>query len=204
MKIIIKIEPLKNKYKVTLDDETSFLLYKGDLKSFKLETGVELDTEKYNQLMDLLYKRAKERALYILDKTPKTQKQIKDKLIQGLYPEEIVDRVIIFLNKYDILNDYRYASTYIEYKSLSKSKKQIMQDLMAKGIDKDTIAVALEDSEYSDAKSLKNLINKKVEKYDLSDKKGLQKLYQYLFGKGYSYSDVKAELSDYLNGYDEY
>lgn len=204
MKFIIQIEPFKNKYKVTLDDETSFLLYKGDIKSFNLEIGAELDTEKHNQLMDLLYKRAKERALYILDKTPKTQKQIKDKLSQGLYPDEIVDRVIVFLNKYDILNDYRYASTYIEYKSLSKSKKQIMQDLMVKGIDKDTIAVALEDSEYSDAKSLKNLINKKVEKYDLSDKKGLQKLYQYLLGKGYSYSDVKAELSDYLNGYDEY
>lgn len=204
MKFIIQIEPFKNKYKVTLDDETSFLLYKGDIKSFNLEIGAELDTEKHNQLMDLLYKRAKERALYILDKMPKTQKQIKDKLSQGLYPDEIVDRVIVFLNKYDILNDYRYASTYIEYKSLSKSKKQIMQDLMVKGIDKDTITVALEDSEYSDAKSLKNLINKKVEKYDLSDKKGLQKLYQYLLGKGYSYSDVQAELSYYLNGYDEY
>lgn len=204
MNLVLQIEACNNKYKIILDNEISFLLYKSDIKAYGLEEGAEINEEKYNELMDMLYKRAKERALYILDKTPKTQKQIRDKLVMGLYPDVIIEKVILFLNKYDILNDYLYASMYIEYKSLSKSKKQIMQDLMLKGISKNTIIDALENSGYSDRNSLKNLIDKKAKKYELNDKSGLKKIYQYLLGKGYSYSDIRYVLSDYIKNYEEY
>ena len=46
--------------------------------------------------------------------------------------------------------------------------------------------------------SLKKIIDKRAKRYNLDDRKDLQKLYQYLMGKGYKYSDIKNELSEYF------
>ena len=107
---VVRIEPYKNRNKVVLDNEEKFLLYKGDIRKFKLESNQEISKVTYNEIKQLLYERGKERALYILDKTFKTEKQIKDKLIQGMYPEDVIKRILEFLKKYDIINDKRYAS----------------------------------------------------------------------------------------------
>ena len=89
---VVRIEPYKNRNKVVLDNEEKFLLYKGDIRKFKLESNQEISKVTYNEIKQLLYERGKERALYILDKTFKTEKQIKDKLIQGMYPEDVIKR----------------------------------------------------------------------------------------------------------------
>ena len=81
---VVRIEPYKNRNKVVLDNEEKFLLYKGDIRKFKLESNQEISKVTYNEIKQLLYERGKERALYILDKTFKTEKQIKDKLIQEI------------------------------------------------------------------------------------------------------------------------
>lgn len=195
---VVRIEPYKNRNKVVLDNEEKFLLYKGDIRKFKLESNQEISKVTYNEIKQLLYERGKERALYILDKTFKTEKQIKDKLIQGIYPEDVIKRILEFLKKYDIINDKRYASMYIEYKGKTRSGRQISQDLMIKGISRDIISESFESTDYSDADSLKKIIDKRAKRYNLDNRKDLQKLYQYLMGKGYKYSDIKNELSEYF------
>ena len=87
---------------------------------------VTLDCDKLNSIYEVLYKRARERALYMLDDSYKTKKQIVDKLVLGKYPENIINKVIEYLEEYDMINDFRYAMLYIEYKSESKSKIQII------------------------------------------------------------------------------
>lgn len=144
---VVRIEPYKNRNKVVLDNEEKFLLYKGDIRKFKLESNQEISKVTYNEIKQLLYERGKERALYILDKTFKTEKQIKDKLIQEMYPEDVIKRILEFLKKYDIINDKRYASMYIEYKGKTRSGRQISQDLMIKGISQDIISESFESTE---------------------------------------------------------
>ena len=87
---------------------------------------------------------------------------------------------------------------YIEYKGKTRSGRQISQDLMIKGISQDIISESFESTDYSDADSLKKIIDKRAKRYNLDDRKDLQKLYQYLMGKGYKYSDIKNELSEYF------
>ena len=166
---VVRIEPYKNRNKVVLDNGEKFLLYKGDIRKFKLEINQEISKVTYNEIKQLLYERGKERALYILDKTFKTEKQIKDKLIQGMYPEDVIKRILEFLKKYDIINDKRYASMYIEYKGKTRSGRQISQDLMIKGISKDIISESFESTDYSDADSLKKIIDKRAKRYNLDD-----------------------------------
>jgi regulatory protein len=147
--------------------------------------------------MELLYKRARERALYILDSSYKTESQMRQKLKQGFYPDTIVDKVVEYLLEYRLLDDFRYASMYIEYKSESKSKKQLIQDLYAKGISKEIIEEVFLQSDYSDEQSLHRIVEKKLPRYNMEDPKEVQKLYRYLVGKGYRYNDVKNALSKY-------
>ena len=78
---VVRIEPYKNRNKVVLDNGEKFLLYKGDIRKFKLEINQEISKVTYNEIKQLLYERGKVSSFYILDKTLMTEKHINDKLI---------------------------------------------------------------------------------------------------------------------------
>ena len=195
MYTVMKLEPKGNRLHVYLDNDINFLLYKSEIRKLNLEENVKIEETKYQIIIDILYKRARERALYILDTAYKTEKQIVDKLKTGCYPEFIIDRVIEYLTKYDLINDYRYASMYIDFKAASKSKRQIVQDLYSRGVLKEVIDSAFENSEFTEKDSLNKIIEKRKGRYDLTNQKDIERFYRYLVGKGYSYQDVKRALS---------
>ena len=149
--------------------------------------------------MSLLYNRAKERALYILDNSYKTEKEIVDKLKSSCYPEFIIEKVICFLKEYNLVNDLRYAIMYVDFKKNNKSRKQINQELYKKGISKEIINNAFEENGFSDENSLEKLIEKRINRYDVNDYKSISKLYQYLISKGYNYCDVRTAISKYTS-----
>ena len=198
---VVKLEPKGNRWHVYLENDIDFLLYKGEVRKFQIQEGTGLNENTYKEIVEILYKRARERALYILDRAYKTEKQITDKLKSGYYPAFIIDRVIQYLSEYDLINDYRYAAMYIDYKRSSRSKRQIYQELYTKGIPKSIIDTALEEAELSDDVSLKKAMEKRMFRYDLKDRKDVEKLYRYFVGKGYVYSDVKKVLSEYFDEY---
>lgn len=198
MYTVRKLEQQGNRWHIFLDNNVDFLLYKGEVKKLNIQEGACMNENQYQLINEILYKRARERALYILDHSYKTEKQITDKLKSGFYPTDVIQKVIEYLSEYDLINDYRYAMLYIEYKASSKSGRQIVQDLLLKGVSKSMINKALEETGFSDETSLRKVIEKRVSKYDLSNKKDLEKLYRYLMGKGYAYDDVKRVVMDYL------
>lgn len=185
--------------KVYIDEDISFLLYKGEVKKFHLKENDMISEDTYDEILELLYKRARERALYILDSSYKTESQIREKLRDGFYPTKIIDRVIDYLIHYDLINDKRYAAMYIEFKASSRSKKQIVQDLYVKGVAREIIDSAFEESDYSNEDSLSKIIEKKISRYNLNEQSDIQKFYRYLVGKGYGYNDVKRALSRYIS-----
>lgn len=195
---VIFLESEGSKFKVSLDNTQTFLLYKSEVKRFNLSGDTVVEDNTYAEIMQLLYKRARERALYILDKYDKTEHQIREKLKKGLYPGDIIEKVVSYLKEYHMIDDLKYSVMYIECKENSKSRRQITQDLYLKGVSRDIIDTAFAESGYSDEKSLDNIIRQKIKKYNLNDRKELQKLYRYLLGKGYGYSEVKKALYSYV------
>ncbi|MEI3321078.1 MAG: regulatory protein RecX [Eubacterium sp.] len=202
MYTVVKTIPKGSRIQITLDNGISFILYKGEVRRYKISENATIDEKSYNEIWEILYKRARERALYILDDGYKTKKQIYDKLKSGNYPEDIIQSVISYLLEYNLIDDLRYAGLYIEYKSESKSKRQIIQDLMTKGIKKDVIDKAFEESDYRDEHSLNKILEKRIKRYNLEEPKELQKLYRYLVGKGYNYNDVKSAVRQYSHDTD--
>ncbi|WP_026512806.1 regulatory protein RecX [Butyrivibrio sp. LB2008] len=190
----------KKRSKVFIDGEFAFVLYNGELRDFDIKVGNELSDNKYDEIKcGLLPKRAKLRAMNLLQKKDYTEKQLRDKLSDGLYPEDCIDTAIDYVKSYRYLDDERYACDYITYHMSVRSKNRIIMDLMNKGISKDIIHEKLEElyseeGEDIEISQIKNLLIKK--KYDAQtfDHKEKQKLIAFLMRRGYDVSAIKKAM----------
>lgn len=137
----------KRKAVVYVDEGESFPLYKGEIKRYGIGEMKELSDEDYRHILkDILIKRAKERAMHILQGADRTEKQIREKLEKGRYPSAVIDEVIRFLLKYEYINDYDYSVSYIKTYSKNQSERLMRERLRQKGVDRDIIATAMEDT----------------------------------------------------------
>ena len=113
------------------------------------------------------------------------------------YQSEVIEDAIEYVKKFNYLNDERYAENYINYKSNSKSLRQIKMELLSKGIDSDIIERFITDDR-SDKEALHNLIKKKIKSFVEVDNDKINKLYSYLYRKGFSAELISSELRDYF------
>lgn len=183
----------KKRMMIHTEEGVTFVLYKGEIRRFDLKEGQELANEVYEEIRtDILIKRARKRAMFLLEKMDRTESQLRNKLRQGFYGEDLIDDAVAYVKKYHYIDDNRYAQTYVRYQKERKSKRQIKMDLMQKGVDREMIEQAIE-MEYG-AESEQELIMKWVEKrkYKIgnSDVKEKQKMYQFLMRKGFRSEDI--------------
>lgn len=183
----------KKRMMIHTEEGVTFVLYKGEIRRFDLKEGQELANEVYEEIRtDILIKRARKRAMFLLEKMDRTESQLRNKLRQGFYGEDLIDDAVAYVKKYHYIDDNRYAQTYVRYQKERKSKRQIKMDLMQKGVDREMIEQAIE-IEYG-AESEQELIMKWVEKrkYKIgnSDVKEKQKMYQFLMRKGFRSEDI--------------
>ena len=202
--IITKIEQQKkdkSRYSVYIDGEFAFGLIGQDVLYFKLKEGEEIPEDKYSYIMDsVIYIKAQDTAVNYLGYKMRTEKEMRDKL-EGSYTEEITERVVEFLKKYGYIDDGLYCKKYIRetLKLRPKGKFLIKQELKMKGIDEDTIEIALEDAEIDEQALAEGLLMKKYEDFAQMDRKELARVYGFLQRKGFSYGVIKsavAELAD--------
>ena len=190
----------KKRSKVFIDGEFAFVLYNGELRDYDIKSGNELSEDKYNEIMcGLLPKRAKLRAMNLLQKKDYTEKQLRDKLSDGMYPQECIDTAVEYVKSFRYVDDERYAGDYITYHMSMRSKNRIVMDLMNKGISKEIILQKMDelycecedDIEISQIKQL--LIKKKYDAQTI-DHKEKQKLIAFLMRRGYDISMIKKAM----------
>jgi regulatory protein len=191
--IITDIDEIsKSKVKVSTDIGATFSLYKSELRTYGIAKDKELSKEDYDSLVeDVLVKRAKLRCMNLLKSRDYTRYQMENKLKSGYYPDEVIDRAIAYVMSYGYIDDVRYAATYLGCKSATKSKKQIRNELMLKGISSEDIETAfgtcMEENRLTDeAELIENLIKKK--KFDKANAtyEEKQKIIGFLYRKGFA------------------
>lgn len=186
--------------KVYIDDEFAFVLYKGELRRYKIREGETVSQEILTELLEsVLPKRAKLRGMALLKSRPYTEKQMRDKLKQGFYPEQIICLAIEYLKSYGYIDDVRYARDYMEYYSSTRSRRRMEQELMQKGIAKQEIQQAFrewmdEGGELDEPAQIYEWIRKR--KYDVhtTDLKEKQKMAAFLFRKGFDAGSIQKAL----------
>lgn len=146
--IIAEVENYDSKRnKVKLDAvEVTFLLYKGECRKYGIERGKLLSEEQYTELIEaVLVPRARKRVLYYLKNADRTREQIKRKLREGMYPEQVIDRVFEFLDRYGFADDEGYAERYADELKADRSAAEIRQKLLQRGVDRTVIDRTMEE-----------------------------------------------------------
>ncbi len=194
-------EAAKSRYRIYLDEQFAFVLYKGELRQFHIEEGQELSEEIYRHIMTtVLPRRAKLRSMNLLQSRDYTRKQLEDKLRQGDYPDACIEEALDYVEAYGYIDDARYARDYIEYNLSTKSRIRIETDLMKKGISRDVIRCAYEELEHKglrqdEAAMIQALLQKRHYCADTADSREKQKIYGYLCRRGFSPETVMKALS---------
>lgn len=196
---ITKIQALtKQKYRIFLDGESAFAVYKGELSRYHLEEGAVLPPEVYEELVNrVLKKRATLRAMHILERTDKTEAQLRRKLEESEYPKEAVESAIAYVTSYGYLDDRRYAEHYIELKKQGKGKARLKMELVQKGISREIIEEVLESTDFGETREMIRQIILKKRKTDIPmNEKEKQRIYGFLMRKGFSSSDILAVMRE--------
>lgn len=202
-KIVTKIEELdKKRSKIYLNQEFAFVLYKGEIVRYKLKENQELAEEILEIIeKDILPKRAKKRCLNLLQSRAYTEYKLREKLLEGFYPHDVIEEAIGYVKSFRYLDDYDYAYQYIFYHKESETKRKIEEKLRQKGIDKGILQKVFEDSyceeEYEELELAQahRLLQKKHYDSENMDWKEKQRIYSYLVRKGISSSIAQKVMS---------
>lgn len=206
--LVVSIEQLKfskkkNRYKVRLIDGADFILYAREIDRYNIVENEELSEDVYKRIIDEVFiPRAKARALHLLEKQDRTEKNLRDKLKESGYPKEAVDVAIEYVSDYNYINDLRYAQNYIKYRRDKKSRRRIERELINKGIKKEIIEEAIflleedmEDLLFDELSVIEKYIEKKLSS-DFDEKKK-QRVYAHLMREGFSSQDIISVLNRY-------
>ena len=187
----------KTKFKVYLDGQFAFTLYKGELFRYRIQEDGELSEEVYQEIREkIVLKRAKLRAMHLLNDMDRTESQLRTKLLNGDYPADIVDEAIAYVKSFGYINDESYIRRFIESKRNSKSKKELYALLMKKGVDMERVREIL--SEYYSAEdslnAIRDLLRKKRYDPKSATDQEMRKIYGYLARKGFGYEDIRQVI----------
>lgn len=191
----------KSRVRIEIDHEFAFVLYKGELRLHKIEEGDEIEDAVYDRIMkDVLPKRAKQRAMNLLKNRTYTKAQLKDKLLQGGYPEQIADIAVDYVVSYRYVDDEQYVRDFIEYNREKKSRKRIQLDLMHKGISEQLFQDIWEDMAGDDEEAIEReqivyWVNKKHFCPQEATFEEKQKMMAFLYRKGFSINSIRSTLS---------
>lgn len=189
-----------DKIKVYIDGDYTFPLYQSDIRSLDLEEGMELSEEIIERLLEsIIFPRAKQKAMDLLKFQDRTEHELRIKLKDQLYPQDIINRTIEYVLSYGYLDDARYASFYIKLRKERKSRKIINYELIKKGIDRDLLErIFIEEYQSNEEDPELTAIKKIVFKFTQNPKElnweEKQKIIAKLCRKGFDLTIIKRVM----------
>ncbi len=165
-----------------------------------------------------LYKRASLKAMSILERIDKSEAELRRKLIQTGYSEDIAERAVEYVKSFHYIDDERFAQNYVRSHASSLSRREITNKLMQKGVSSENIAAAFEVNAQEHAEQLEyeealgksetalspelnaaiHALRKKLNGKTSVDDAAKRKLFAFMYRKGYRRDDI-IEAFDTLN-----
>lgn len=200
MRVEAVVQLDKRKSKVLTDEGLTFALYRGELKKYDIREGGELSVETYHRILkEVLFKRARERCLYLLKARDRTEQEIRRKLKKGWYPQEAIENAVEFLKEYRFVDDEKYCRGYIRAYGGKKSRKQLEFELRNKGLSRETIADFMEENPVDEESQILKYLRKKGYERDTTPPREKAKIASALARKGFSFDEIYRVMgeSDY-------
>lgn len=186
--------------RIYIEEKPAFVLYRGEVKRLGIREGEPVSEESIREIREeILPGRAKRRAMNLLQSRDYTEAGLREKLRGGDYPEDCIEEALAYVKSYGYVDDRRYAGDFIAYHIDRKSRTRIEQDLMRKGIDRDTVRAVFEELEEQGTRQdedamIRSLLEKK--KYDpkTATIQERQKMYAFLYRRGFHGEAINRAL----------
>ena len=186
------------KYNVFVDGAFAFSLIKEDIIYFKLKEGNEIAQEKYDFIQnELIYIQAQDKALHYIGYKMRTEKEVCQKLYQKGFAENVVQRVMEFLKKYEYVDDEKYCEGYIKERLLisPRAKYALKMELRQRGVLESTICKVLDKMDIDELGDAVRLLEKKCFYLDDMNEKEKKRLFGFLQRRGYCYDIIKEAFA---------
>ena len=140
-------------------------------------------------------RRARHRALHILERSDRTEQELRATLERN-YRAEAVEDAISYVKQYHYLDDRRYAVNYLNSRGRVKSRRQVEQELLyKKGISKEILEEARTEAEPQDEREqIRRWMEKKQIHPETADPNELRRFYLFLMRRGFRSEDILSEL----------
>ena len=174
--VVTKVEMLtKIKYKVYLDEEFAFVLYKGELSHYRIVEGTLLEEDTVQEILQkVICKRAKLRAMHLLEDMDRSE-------------------------SFGYLDDARYAENFVQSRKASKSRREILYQICQKGVSREIAQQVVEEcfDGQDETEAILKIIEKKRVDLRTATPEQMQKLYGHLARKGFRYEDIRQVIQNY-------
>lgn len=194
----------KEVFEVVFEDETKLLLNYNIFEKYKV--SVDMDFSE-NEILEMKYfsdiERAKSRAINYISGKLKTKYEVRLKLKENGFAEDVIDEVLDILEKEEYLNDKVYCEIFIEDKKKLNGygKNKIKSLLIQKGISKNIFEDFLNEFEYDE--EFDNALKMGIKKLELLSNeednfKKKQKIINYLTYRGFGFDVINDVLKEIL------
>lgn len=193
--IVTDIRRIDDKrYCLYIDYEPYASVYSSDIRRLQLRVGEEVDEVSIKEFRkEYLFRRALNKAVNSIKFSDKCEYDIRKKLKDLYYDEEIIEHSVEKLKTYGYIDDYRYACGYVRKNMRKKGRRIIEYELDGKHIGRDIVERALNDTyEQDEAEIILAIIRKKYSYTDLTD--GRNKVMAYLYSKGFDHRKINESI----------
>lgn len=190
-------------YEVEIDESRKIYLHIDIITDFSVRTGMEVERDELRKIIYASnFRRAYQRALFLLDYRDYSAKEMTEKLVKTYKNEALCDAVLNKLKENSFIDDERYAERMA--RKLVEVKKygfrRAKRELMQKGIDQFTAEDALEMYSETFSENLAELLSTKHSRYltDETDRKSIEKVKSALVRYGYDFSEINRAVREYF------
>lgn len=194
----------KHLSEVLFENGTSLMLD----SEYCVEQGIFPDTfideeqeKKHKNNSDI--KRAKNLAMWYLSRTDHSEKALRDKLKRAGFNIGAVNTAINRMKELSLINDeklaFRLAPLLL---SANNSPRQAVEKLVLKGISRDIAKAAVGETENDPKEQIENLLKGQY-RNKLSNEKDIERTFNALIRRGFSFSDVKSVMRKITSSLDD-
>ncbi len=155
-------------------------------------------------MTDDIYDKAKNYAYRVLGYRARSEKELRNKILEKGYSRKATNSVIAELKREGLINDKKFGQHWIKTRleNNARSLLVIKRELLLKGIDKEIVESLLDDfnQDFDEEKVVRRLIDSRMRVVrGLDPEKVKHRLYGFLKRRGFSSQIILKILSDVLN-----
>ena len=196
--LILELQKRRGRlYDMHMDDETVVAVDRQTFDESPYKVGSRLSPEELEALlMASEFRRAKEKVVFLLSLRSYSEQELRSKL-QREFSLDAVAVALERLCELGFLNDEDYARRFAVDRMERKhySKRRTLQELRAKGVDRETAALAVEELDTDETAKALELLRKKY--YNkLNDPKSIQKVSASLARMGFDHGTIRRAIKE--------